>query len=75
MVPKIMQERGENCRKHVVKKCWTKHIENRRRGCIGTYNETVGKHDHDRAKSFGKWRQPERMLGTNRDDAVKMLEK
>ena len=29
----------------------------------------------NRAKSLGKWRKPERMLGTNRDDAVKMLEK
>ena len=29
----------------------------------------------DRAKSIGKRRKPERMPGTNRDDAVKMLEK
>ena len=36
----LMEERGENDRKHVVKKCWTKHIENPRRGCIGKYNET-----------------------------------
>ena len=27
------------------------------------------------AKSLGKWRKPGRMLGTNHDDAVKMLEK
>ena len=26
------------------------------------------------AKSLGKWRKPERMLGTNREDGVKMLE-
>ena len=75
---KPMEERGENGRKHLVTKCWTKHIENRRRGCIGKYNETVGKHDDDtgnRAKSIGKWRKAEGILGTNRDDAVKMLEK
>ena len=27
------------------------------------------------AKSGGKWRKPERMLGTNHDDTVKMVEK
>ena len=37
---KPMEGRGENDRKHVVKTCWTKHIENPRRGCIGKYNET-----------------------------------
>ena len=47
-----MEERGENDRKHVVKKCWTKHIENPRRGCIGKYNETAGKHDNDQRKSY-----------------------
>ena len=26
-----MEERGENGRKHVLKKCWTKHIENPRK--------------------------------------------
>ena len=45
-----MEERGENDRKHVVKKCGTKHIENPRRGCIGLYNETGGKHDNDQRK-------------------------
>ena len=83
MVQKPMEERGENDRKHVVKKCWTKHIENPRRGCIGKYNETWGKHDNDQrkmlgtnhAKSVGTWRKPEWLLGTNYDDAVNMLEK
>ena len=67
MVQKPMEERGENDRKHVVKKCWTKHIENPRRGCIGKYNETGGKRDNDQrkmlgtnyAKSVGTWRKPE----------------
>ena len=83
MVQKPMEERGENDRKHVVKKCWTKHIESPRRGCIGKYNETWGKHDNDQrkmlgtnhAKSVGTWRKPERMLGANHDDTVNMLEK
>ena len=43
MVQTPMEERGENGRKHVIKKRWTKHTENPRRGCIGKYNETVGK--------------------------------
>ena len=34
-----MEERGENDRKHVVKKYRTKHIENPRKGYIGKYNE------------------------------------
>ena len=78
MMQKPMEQRGENGRKHVIKKCWTKHIENRRRGCIGKYTEAAGRHDNDQRKSCKipwKWRKPERMLGTNRDDAVKMLEK
>ena len=83
MVQKPMEERGENDRKHVVKKCWTKPIENPRRGCIGKYNETWGKHDNDQrkmlgtnhAKSVGTWRKPQWLLGTNYDDAVNMLEK
>ena len=28
IIQKPTEERGENGRKHVVKKCWTKHIEN-----------------------------------------------
>ena len=74
MAQKPMEERGENGRTHVIKKRWTKHPENPRRGCIEKYNETAGRHDNDQRKSckiFGKWRKPERMLGTNRDDAVR----
>ena len=48
MVQKPMEERGENCRKHVVKKCWTKDTEYPRRGCN---NETAGRHDNDQWKS------------------------
>ena len=48
---KSMEERGENGRKHVTKKRWTKHIENPRRGCIGKYNEIAGRHDNDQRKS------------------------
>ena len=51
MVQKNMEERGEHDRKHVVKKYQTKDTENRRRGCIGKYNETLGKHDNDQRKS------------------------
>ena len=41
-------------------------------GCIGKYKETAGRHDNDQRES---WRKPELRLGTNRDDAVTMLEK
>ena len=77
MVQTPMEERGENGRKHVIKKRWTKHTENPRRGCIGKYNEIGGRHDNDQRKSYkipGKSRKLERMLGTNRDDTVKILE-
>ena len=80
-----MEERGENDRKHVVKKCWTKYIENSRRRYIGEYNEIWGKYDNDQrkmlvintnhAKSVGTWRKPEWLLGTNYDHAVNILEK
>ena len=46
-----MEERGENGRKHAVKKRWTRHTENPRRGCIGKCNETAGKHDNHQRKS------------------------
>ena len=39
MVQKPMEERGEHDRKYVVKKSWTKHIENPQRGRIGKSNE------------------------------------
>ena len=51
MVQKPMEERGENGRKHAVRKRWTKHTENPRRGCIGKCNETAGKHNNDQRKS------------------------
>ena len=69
-----MEERGENGRKHVIRKRWTKHTENRRRGCIRKYNETAGRHDTDQRKSckiLSKMEDTGANAGTDRDDAVK----
>ena len=76
---KPMEERGENGRKHVVKK-------NAGQNALKTHEEDVWENTMklqedmitirgNHPKSTGKWRKPERMQGTNRDDAVKMLTK
>ena len=78
MVQKPMEERGENCRKHVVKNGGQKTLNTHEEDVLENtmkLQEDMITISGNRAKSLGKWRKPERMLGTNRDDAVKMLEK
>ena len=63
MVQKAMEERSENGRKHVVKKCWTKHTENVRRGCRNcrktwTRSEEIVQNPLENgARTSGKWRR------------------
>ena len=62
MVQKPLEERGDNGRKHVIIKRWTKHTENPRRGRVGKYNETADMITirGNRAKSLGKcWKNSE----------------
>ena len=65
-----------------------KHDNNQRKSCkihcskdtvkenvLTTWQENVITTRIKGAKSVGTWRKPERLLGTNYDDAVNMLEK
>ena len=53
-------------------KCWKDTVKE---NVITTWQENVITTRIKGAKSVGKWRKPERLLGTNYDDAVNMLEK
>ena len=58
MVQKPMEERGENGRKHVEKKCWTKHTEYPREDVLENtikLQEDMITISGNRAKSLGKW--------------------
>ena len=69
MVQKAIEESGENGRKHVIKKAGQNTVK------IYKREESVITTRIKGAKSIGTWRKPERLLGTNYDDAVDMLEK
>ena len=53
-------------------KCWKDTLKE---NVITTWQENVITTRIKGAKSVGTWRKPERLLGTNYDDAVNMLEK
>ena len=53
-------------------KCWKDTVKE---NVITTWQENVITTRIKGAKSVGTWRKPERLLGTNYDDAVNMLEK
>ena len=53
-------------------KCWKDTVKE---NVITTWQENVITTRIKDAKSVGTWRKPERLLGTNYDDAVNMLEK
>ena len=70
-------ERGENGRKHVIKNAGQNTFKTDEEDVLENamkLEENMITIRRNGAKSLGKWRKPERMLGTNREDGVKMLE-